>query len=236
MHRKLRTTNGGIVMKNKLWPIFWGLFFIIIGIGYGGDALGAWNFTIFFDGWWTFFIIVPCIISLIQKGYNTGDFIGLMIGIILLLSARDVINFSVIGRLIIPIVLIIIGLGIIFNDVIKKKINKDISYKGDENEHYSIFASNRDNVAGVYKGSAVNAIFGSYVLDLTNAVVEEDIVIRASAIFGGVTIYLPEGVVIQTSTTPIFGGLTNEAREYNEVNAPTILINSLCMFGGVKIK
>lgn len=222
--------------KDKLWPIFWGVFFIVIGLGYGGDAIGLWNFNIFFRGWWTLFIIVPSLIGLIQKGYNTGDLIGLIIGVLLLLSSTDIIDLSVIGRLIVPLILVLIGLGIIFNDVLKKKINKDISYKGEANEEYSIFASNRQNVQGEYVGSSVNAIFGAYTLDLRDATINQDIVIRATAIFGGVTIYVPEGVVVQTSTVPIFGGVTNKARVYNEANSPTILIKSTCMFGGVDIK
>lgn len=223
-------------MKNKLWPIFWGLFFIIIGIGYGGDATGFWQFTIFFSGWWTFFIIIPSLIGLIQKGYNTSEFIGLLVGIVLFLSARDVLNLRVIGKLIFPAILVIIGLGIIFNDVIKKKINKNVSYKGNPDEQYSVFASNRQNVQGIYLGSAVNAIFGAYTLDLQNAVIDQDIMIKATAIFGGVTIRVPDGVIVQTTTVPIFGGITNKVDATNIVNAPTILINSVCMFGGVDIK
>lgn len=223
-------------MRDKLWPIFWGLLFIIVGIIYGGNAIGVWNFSIFFDGWWTLFIIVPCSIGLIQKGYNTGDFIGLLIGILLLLSTRGILNFSVISSLIFPIILILIGIGIIFNDVFRKKIKKNISYKGDTDEHYAIFAVNRQNVSSEYLGSSVNAIFGSYVLDLQNAVINQDIVIKATAIFGGVTIHLPNGIIVQTSTVPIFGGVSNKARETNEANAHVIHVKSTCMFGGVEIK
>ena len=132
--------------------------------------------------------------------------------------------------------MIIIGLGIIFNDVIKKKIYKNISYKGYGDEQYAIFAVNRQNISGEYLGSTVNAIFGSYVLDLFNADINQDIVIKATAIFGGVTIHVPDGVVVQTSTVPIFGGVSNKARVHNEANAPVILVKSTCMFGGVDIK
>ena len=73
-------------------------------------------------------------------------------------------------------------------------------------------------------------------MDLRNAVIEQDIMIKATAVFGGIVIYVPEGVIVQTSTVPIFGGATNKAKATNVVNAPTILINSLCMFGGVEIR
>ena len=66
-------------MKNRISNIIWGLLLIIVGIGYAGDTLGFWNFTIFFAGWWTLFIIIPCIVSLIQRGVNGGNLIGLVL-------------------------------------------------------------------------------------------------------------------------------------------------------------
>ena len=140
------------------------------------------------------------------------------------------------GKLIFPIILVVIGLGIIFNDVLKKKINKNIRYQGDPNEQYAIFASNRQNIVDNYLGSSVTAVFGSYTLDLRSATVDQDIMVKATAVFGAVTIYVPQGVKVQTSTVPIFGGITNKVQESNEVNAPVIAINSVCMFGGVEIR
>lgn len=225
-------------MKNKLWPIFWGLFFIIIGIGYGGDALNMWHFTIFFTGWWTFFIIIPSLIGLIQKGYSTSELVALLVGIILLLSRRNIINFSVVGKLLFPAILIVIGLSIIFKDVFKDRriYKKNIAYKGDPTEQYAIFSGNKQKVSGTFLGTSVNAIFGGYTLDLRDAVVEQDIVINATAIFGGVDIFVPEGVIIRTSTVPIFGGVSNKVSDPNEVNSPVILVNCVCMFGGVDLK
>lgn len=225
-------------MRNKLWPVFWGLFFIVVGVGYGADALGIWNFTIFFDGWWTLFIIVPCFISLIQDGYSPGNLIGILIGVIFLLSSWDIINLRVIGKLIFPAILIIIGLSIIFKDTFKRrrKVNINIAYNGDTLERYAIFAGNKYQETGVFQGTSVNAIFGGYTLDLRNAVIEQDIVIKATAIFGGVDILVPPGVIVRTSSVPIFGGVSNKVSDPTDVNAPVVLVNSVCMFGGVEIK
>jgi predicted membrane protein len=225
-------------MRNKLWPIFWGLFFIVLGVGYGGDALNLWNFTMFFRGWWTFFIIIPCLISLIQNGYSIGDFIGLVIGILLLLSGWNIINLRVIGKLIFPAILILIGISIMFKDVFirKKKVNVNIKYQGDSRDQYAIFSGNKQKETGVFLGASINAIFGGFTLDLRDATIEEDIVIKATAIFGGVDIYVPPGVVVRTSSVPIFGGVSNKVSDPVEANAPVILVNSVCMFGGVEIK
>ena len=46
-------------------PIIWGIAIIALGVIFGGNALGLFTLDIFFDGWWTLFIIIPSAISLI---------------------------------------------------------------------------------------------------------------------------------------------------------------------------
>ena len=41
-----------------------GLILIIIGVIIGLNAFHITNIDLFFDGWWTFFIIVPCVFGL----------------------------------------------------------------------------------------------------------------------------------------------------------------------------
>ena len=43
----------------KFRNILWGLVLIILGLIFGGNALGITDINLFFDGWWTLFIIVP---------------------------------------------------------------------------------------------------------------------------------------------------------------------------------
>ena len=76
-------------MKNKLSNAVWGICFIVAGLGLCGDILGLWNFNLFFPGWWTLFIIIPCLVALIQQGPSTGNCIGLAIGVLLLLSRPE---------------------------------------------------------------------------------------------------------------------------------------------------
>ena len=48
--------------KNK--SILWGIIFIAAGVIWALSALDIVKVNIFFDGWWTLFIIVPSAISL----------------------------------------------------------------------------------------------------------------------------------------------------------------------------
>ena len=92
----------------------------------GGNALGITNINIFFDGWWTLFIIVPCFIGLFKEREKTGNIIGLLIGIALLLCCQDILDFDMIWKLALPVVLIIIGISFIFKDTFNHKINEEI--------------------------------------------------------------------------------------------------------------
>ena len=80
----------------KAKAIIFGLILIIIGVILGLNSLEITNINIFFDGWWTLFIIIPCFIGLLNDKEKTGSLIGLCIGICLLLASLDVINFDLI--------------------------------------------------------------------------------------------------------------------------------------------
>ena len=74
-------------MRNKFSNALWGLFFIVIGLGIAGNVLGIWDVEVFFDGWWTLFIIIPCFISMIQSGFGTGSTIGFIIGVLFYIAS-----------------------------------------------------------------------------------------------------------------------------------------------------
>ena len=63
-------------MKN-LTSVIWGLAFIIVGVIFGLNTLNITDINIFFDGWWTLFIIIPCFINLFKAGDKKGNIIGL---------------------------------------------------------------------------------------------------------------------------------------------------------------
>lgn len=227
-------------MRNTMGNVLWGIAFIVLGIGFAGNALGIWNFNLFFDGWWTLFIIVPCSISIVQNGVGTGNIIGLIIGIMLLMSSQNIINGATVGDLIIPIILIVVGLNFLLKGSNGKarKVEKTMYSNGKVAADLSaVFGGRTVNYQNeVFSGATVNAIFGGVKLDLRNAIIEEDVVINASAIFGGVDIFLPNDVQVKVSSVPIFGGVSNKAPYSNGPVKAVVYVNATCMFGGVDIK
>ena len=223
----------------KISNILWGLVFIVVGVIFGLNALNITDINIFFDGWWTLFIIVPCFIGLFKDEDKSSNLIGLVIGICLLLGCIDIIEFTLIWKLMVPVILVMIGLSFIFKDTLNSKIKKEIKKinKTEQKEYCSCFSGQTiDFNNEEFKGCTISAIFGGVKCDLKNAIIKNDVVINATSIFGGITIYVPENVNVKISATSIFGGVSDERKNKTKNNEYTIYINTTSMFGGIEIK
>lgn len=224
---------------NKISNSLWGLVLILLGLVFGLNALDITDINIFFDGWWTLFIIVPCFIGLFKNESKTGNIIGLIIGVLLLLGSQNIINFALIWKLIVPIILIMIGLSFIFKDAFNKKVKQEIKKlnRNDKEEYCSTFGGQEiDFTDEEFKGCNLTAVFGGVECNLKEAIIKENVVINTSAIFGGITIYVPKNVNVKISSTPIFGGVSDD-RKVKAKNAKyTIYIKATSIFGGAEIK
>lgn len=215
-------------MKRKLW----GVILIIVGLIIALNVLGVTDIDLFFDGWWTLLIIVPSFIGLFNEKEKTGNIIGLVIGFLLLLSAQNVIEFELIFKLGLPIILILVGLSFIFKDSTKK--NK-VPKKKNDLDYVATFSGQTVKFEDEeFKGCNFEAIFGGIKCDLTNSKIENESIINACAIFGGINIIVPDNVKVIVKSTSIFGGVEN--KHNNMKDAKNILyIDAICLFGGVEI-
>ena len=225
----------------KFGNILWGLVLIILGLIFGGNALGITNINLFFDGWWTLFIIVPCFIGIFKENEKTGNVIGLLIGVALLLACQDIIDFALIAKLWFPIILVCIGASIIFKDVIGGKVNEQIKKlnenKTNQNEYCATFSGQDIKYDGEkFTGADLTAVFGGVKCDLRNAIIESDTVINTSSIFGGIDIFVPDNVKVKVKSSSIFGGVSDRKKNCENAEAHTVYINATCLFGGVEIK
>lgn len=225
-------------MKN-ISNMLWGIIFIALGLILSLNVLGVTDINVFFRGWWSLFIIVPSFIDLFNKKSNKFDcFICFIIGIALLLSANGILDFGLICRLIVPFIILCLGFSLIFKDQINKKVRKEIKkIKNDTDENYfaAFGAQNIDLGDQAFDGGNVTAVFGGIKLDLTKAKITSDLVIESNAIFGGITIILPDSVNVKVSSLPVFGGVDNSHQGKNDAKV-TVYIKSTCLFGGLNIK
>ena len=98
----------------KATGIVIGIVLILFGVVYLLSSLGIADINISFDGWWTLFIIIPCINGLISSREKIWYAIGLIIGIMLLLASQGFVSYDIIKALIVPVIAIAVGIKFIF--------------------------------------------------------------------------------------------------------------------------
>ncbi len=214
-------------MKNKT-SIFWGIVLVAVGVLFLGNNLDWWNIDIFFDGWWSLFIIVPSIYGLFDSTNRSSSVITLAVGILLLLAAQDVIAWGMIWKILVPIIIIVIGFNLIFGFRAKKKMDKNAK------EYVAVFSGVDEKIKEVVSDFKAVSIFGGVDIDLRKAVIKKDLYIEAVTIFGGIEIKLPDNVNLKCEGVPIFGGAENRYSEADEKGV-TVTIHYTCIFGGVDI-
>lgn len=223
----------------KTSNIIWGIILVAAGVIFALNALNIATIDVFFDGWWTLFIIVPCAVGLFQEREKTGNLIGIAIGVVLLLCCQDILDFSMLWKLLVPAVIVIVGLKMLLTGIFGNKANEMIVKMKEDGVKpkacCAVFSGSNLNYSGeVFEGAELTAVFGGVKCDLRNAVIEKDCAIGATAIFGGVDILVPDHVNVKVSSNSIFGGVSNKTASHKD--APTVFISGTCMFGGVDIK
>lgn len=228
---------------DKTRSIIWGIAIVALGIIFGGNALGLFSLNIFFDGWWTLFIIIPSIISLFTDKEKLSSLGFLAAGVILLLAAQNVFSYDVAWKAILAVVLILIGISIIIKNIFHNKNDKEVAKKIEDlkndkvmDSQMAIFSGN-DRVYNdeVFSGSNLVAVFGGVDLDLRNAKFTKDTIIKAFCLFGGIDIKVPADVQVKIKSGFIFGGISDERKSNSNKSKHTIYLDAAGGFGGINL-
>lgn len=210
--------------------LFWGIVLIVVGILFLGRNMNWWNFSIFFEGWWTLFLIVPSIISLVKKESMGTSFLILVLGVLMLLASQNVIEWSTIWKVFLPIIIMVVGLSIIFGN---RKV-KTKKVKGNAKEYVAIFSGVDEMIGKIESDFKVTSVFGGVELDMRDVKLEEDLIIDCFTLFGGIDIRLPKDVKVEVNGLPIFGGVENKYRNNHDAKV-TVYINHTTICGGVDL-
>ena len=209
--------------------IFWGVLLILVGILFLGRNMDWWDFSVFFRGWWTLFLIVPSIISIFRRESMGTSFLILVLGILLLLASQKVIEWSTIWKVFVPVIIIVVGLSIIFGN--RKVRSKKI--KPNAKEYVAIFSGVDEVINKIESDFKITSVFGGVELDMRDVKLEEDLIIDCFTLFGGIDIRLPKDVKVEVNGLPIFGGVENKYRNHDAT--VTVYINHTTIFGGVDL-
>lgn len=222
----------------RINSIVWGLALLAVSAVLILNAFEITSIEIFFDGWWTLFIIVPSLVGLFNGHDKTANIIGLLIGTFLLLACQNIIDFDIMWKLIAPVIIAVIGIKMIFGGIgINRGFIKSIEAKGDDIKTASAVFTGQDIVVDneTFRGTELTAVFGGIKCDLRNAIFEGDTVINACCIFGGADILLPDNVNIKVNSNSFFGGIDNKKHQNSKDNQYTVYLNGTCIFGGVDV-
>lgn len=234
----------------KVSNILWGLLLVVVGVILGLNLFGVTDINLFFDGWWTLFIIIPCLGSLFIGTHKISNLIGVAIGVILLLACQDILQFRVVWKLILPVAIVLVGLKLIFPGTFSRKgreVRQRLAQEASTHplkEYCATFSSQHvcpENE--IFEGASLTAVFGGIKCDLRSAILQQDVTVNICSVFGGVDLLLPPHVNAQViSSTCIFGGISNKKRGdgtnsvAGEPTAVTVYVTGTCLFGGADIK
>ncbi len=220
----------------KAKNIIWGSVLIIAGVIFALNSFGIVDIDLFFDGWWTLFIIIPGIIGIFTEPKRLSNITWLILGVALLLCCRDVISFDIFWKLLPAVIIVLLGIKMIYKAFRIKKAPSHPEAKSSGSVDSAVFAGHEINYNGkIFDGTKLVAVFGGTELDLRGAIIEKDCTIRAVGIFGGVDILLPDSVNVEVFSTSIFGGVSNK-KASSQGNAVTVYVDATCLFGGIDIE
>ena len=231
---------------NKKGRIVGGVLLLLLGIGMMLEFTDVITFN--FDGWWTVFIIVPCLVSLFSSKNTTMSLIGIGVGVLLLMAAQGFIPWNDVWKYIVCVVLIVWGIMLIFSrnggvgcsgpDKQNVAELKQISQDGRSIRQISVsFGKHGYEFAGQrFEGARVQTSFGFVGIDLRGADVLDGAVIDVDCSFGGMEIRVGDDVLVKNAVESSFAGV--ECREHlcNATGAKTLYVKGHCSFGGIEIK
>ena len=219
---------------------------LLLGVGLLLEVSHVIDFN--FEGWWTAFIIIPCMINFFNAKNKTASLIGVGIGVLLLLATRGIIPWHEIWKYFVCVVFIIWGIMLIFGRRIascnssddKKKIYELEQIEQDGRSIRQInasFGKQEYAFAGQrFEGAKVHASFGFVGIDLRDADILDGAVIDIDCSFGGMEIRVGDDIKVKHSIEASFAGVDYKENTHLTENAKTIYVKGRCSFGGIEIK
>ena len=227
-----------------------------VGVGYIGNQVSflPWeNFTLFFPGWGSLFLIVPAVYFLLRNPWSWFWALCLGGGALILLSKLDVLPMRKALVVVLGALLILIGLRILLNPLFRRwkmrrmyrRMEKwthgsfaEVSMSAGDGTDYTVrFGSQTYDMAGKsFTSATLEVAFGEMTFDLREALVQDNSVIDANCSFGQLTILLPAGVRAEIAPVCSFGGCENKRKKPKDAGTPTVYINVSCSFGEVEVK
>ena len=196
----------------------------------------SWN--VFWGTVWAVGLILAGLTTILSSRKMLTRAWGLLLmatGVSIGLNAYGIIDVSI-WKLFWPVVLIAVGLIVVFSigSENRKKYEKSASDSSD-NEKVAIFYGEESRVKGDYAGGSATAIFGGVDLDLRQSKIKDGAVIDVFTFCGGITISLPDDVIVENEVRGVLGGSDDKTVPKPSAKK-TIYLRGECVLGGLEVK
>ena len=224
-------------MKKINLIVIIGMFLLLVGVLVALETLNVGITIDYSIMGWSFISFIGLLMIVNDKKLTTVPSILVFVGIWKVLNELGILTGSIVS-LIWPIILIIVGANLIFGRKFFNRSPLNVQNNTDAPIYNGIFSGVEERLSiKDFKGLTANAVFGGVELDLRDVEIAENVQIDISALFGGVTIILPEKYnVIIGESLALFGGTENKFKGKFDESKKTIYINSRAIFGGTELK
>lgn len=170
-----------------------------------------------------------------------GNFFGIAFGLVLICFGLGAIAGINVWRYFFPVLLILLGFSIIFNQARDRTSWKGTVTQSETNDksfdYSAVFTGfDRKMTTDNFQGGKINAVFGGANLDLREAKIakNEKVAIEVNAVFGGVKIIVPKKWTVHANISGVFGGFDNKTITPNKPEG-TLILKGSSVFGGGEI-
>jgi predicted membrane protein len=224
--------------------IFWGLILVVIGVLFLLDRLGGFDFGYLISTYWPVIIMILGLSILIGNGFRRPGaglfFIGL--GGFFLLRQLDLLGDNA-WDYIWPALIILVGLSLLLRPAFRRPgggADGNIpEIRENDVDMSSILGGMKRRIESQnFKGGHVTAILGSLELDFRGAGLDGGkATLDATAILGGVDIFVPRDWKVVLAGMPILGGFEDKRPAVAEAGAKaTLYVKGAAILGGITIK
>lgn len=230
------------------------IFFGLLLLGFGAilflDRLGLADADYLLDFW----PLIPITLGLVKLTTGRDGSERIFGGILMLvfsgvmLDKLNLIDFDFDGRMIVPLVLMLIG----FRILTRPRGYRSSRGFGSSRQH-GVVASDRDSdeldgfamLGALVRGSAsqnfrggkVTAVLAGAEIDLRQAKIDgPEAVIDTFTMWGGIEFVVPREWEVVVNGTPILGGFDDQTRHPSDPIAPRLIITGFAVMGGVGVR
>lgn len=214
-----------------------GLLFLAVGIGYLGGAMDWWDFSIFFPGWWTLFLIIPAVFSFFEDGFHFGNGCVFILGVYLLCSANDWISIRLTWGMLVAIGSILLGCRMIIGDSFLRFKHSDSVLQEEDGRRdlrsATYFGNKRLNAHGIVYSLKAESVFGTQMIDLVDADLTECGYVKLEAVFGSIDLLVSDRIHYRVKSENVFG---NTRVEHHPEGSQDLAVDVSCVFGTINLR